>query len=537
MHSIRSAGRPFPFTALGSAHGSSSDPLRFSLNLNPPDSSSAPSLWAPYLSPPMSGSPSPENRFDPLRGERRRKRSSSPTSTTAYGVVQPALSYPDHAARIPGPEILLSDSRRLSGGQSGMSILTLPAIDDPQLRPTLAPGALLPPRTNTLPPRSTRRAKAHVASACVNCKESSCVDVTHKRRGRPPLKAEEGPLRTYEPTFTNPGTSRPPPQNTSPISGLYTHRRTSSSREIRPSTELQLTRTSTEFGSEYGRPRLSPAISNSHMWAQPTSSRAMPTSPLISSCFPGQFAVPGVSAQPSGNHPQLFSPERRSSTYTRDYGDVSRPIHQFSGESPLSNQSPHRYQPPPPPPPPPGSSYFSGPVSPHGPLSSPTLSGSGRARSYPFSGPGQPQIRLPPLKPPATGTESEFPHSSHQGPSSAPVPPWRPSLPSGRPHTSRDDFVQEPEDSRPAPKQPPFQPAEPYVSGPSTRGLLDSYHPPPLPPQLQPRQQQQQGNLPVSAASRPADLEKSGHLEEKEKEPESRPAKRQKMALGDMVND
>lgn len=173
MHSVRSAGRPLPFTPFGQAHGSSSDPLRFSLNSKLSDESCHLSLRAPYLSPPMSGSPSPENRFDPLRGDRRRKRSNSPIPSTTHGTVQPLLPYAEPSARAPGPDALLPDSRRLSAGQLGMSIIGLPAIDGPQLRHTLqtgATGALLPARTTPLPPRSTRRAKAHVASACVNCK-------------------------------------------------------------------------------------------------------------------------------------------------------------------------------------------------------------------------------------------------------------------------------------------------------------------------------------------------------------------------------
>ncbi|PGH18415.1 hypothetical protein AJ79_00484 [Helicocarpus griseus UAMH5409] len=574
MHSIRSAGRPLPFTPFGQAHGPSSDPLRFSLNLSLSDTSFPLSLRAPYLSPPMSGSPSPENRFDPLRGDRRRKRSHSPIPTTAHGAAQPLLSYAEPPTRAPGPDVLLSDSRRLSTGHhSGMSIIGLPAIEDTQLRPTLQTGALLPPRTNPLPPRSTRRAKAHVASACVNCKrkhlgcdsarpcrrcisagkETTCVDVVHKRRGRPPLKAEEGPLRPYEPTFNHPETSRPQPHSTSPISQFYSsHRRASSSREIRPSTELRLSRTSSDIGGEYGRPRPSPAASNAHMWAPPTPSRAIPPSPPISSSFPGQAPLSIGSSQHSGAHnTPLFSPERRASAYfLRDVGDISRPMPPFRGEKLPPNQSPRQYQHhAPAPPPPSGAPYFSGPGSPHGPLSSPPLSASSSARNFPFSGPGQSQILLPPLKPSTTGPEFESSQSSQRVPSApAPSPAPPPSLPSlqtGRQPPSRVDQIQELEDSRPHPTQPPFQPA-PFSPGSSGPRLLDSYRPAPLPPPAQPQSQPQPQQQPslrrqssFSAADtwQPAQQEKTPPTNDPERETESRPAKRQKMALGDMVND
>ncbi|OXV11587.1 hypothetical protein Egran_00655 [Elaphomyces granulatus] len=116
--------------------------------------------------------------------------------------------------------------------------------------------------TRTLPPRSTRRAKAHVASACVNCKrkhlgcdparpcrrcvlagkanyEATCVDVTHKKRGRPPLKAEEAPLRPY-PAVEGPATPRVSLPATS--SGRSPAHARTSSREIRPITDLQFAR-------------------------------------------------------------------------------------------------------------------------------------------------------------------------------------------------------------------------------------------------------------------------------------------------------
>ncbi|ODH29349.1 hypothetical protein ACO22_03776 [Paracoccidioides brasiliensis] len=565
MHSIRSAGRPLPFTPFGRAHGLSSDPLRFSLILNLPDNSCALHLRAPYLSPPMSGSPSPENRFDPLCGDRRRKRSISPIPTTSRGALQPLLSFAEPPAEAQGSDVLQPDSRRLSAGQPGISILGLPSIDDSQIRPTLPAGAFLPPRATPLPPRSTRRAKAHVASACVNCKkkhlgcesarpcrrcisagkEESCVDVRHKRRGRPPLKAEEGPLRPYEPSFNHPGTSRPRPQGSSPISQIYSHRRASSSREIRPSTELQQSTSSSEIGGEYGRPRLSPAIGNTHMWTSPSRSQAMTLSPPLQGHFPRQPALSGGSSQPAPPHSSpLFSPGARPpSAFAPEYRDTPTSVHPFYGKRLPTNQSPSQYQQHQAPPP--RSSYFARPGSPHGPLSSPPLSFSGAVRNYPFSGPSQPQITLPPLKPSNTSPELEFSQNIQHPPSAAaptPLPPSLPSFQSGREPPNRVDRIQELEDSRPHPTQPPFQPAY-FSTGSAGRRLFDSYRPMPLPPQPPPQQtlSQRQSRFSTSVSISNilplAQLEKSFTTKEIEGESESRPAKRQKMALGDMVND
>ncbi|PLB44480.1 hypothetical protein P170DRAFT_367607 [Aspergillus steynii IBT 23096] len=104
--------------------------------------------------------------------------------------------------------------------------------------------------------KSTRRTKAHVASACVNCKkkhlgcdparpcrrcvlsgkEATCVDVTHKKRGRPPLKAEEASLRSY-PAQVDSGAGPGGPHAHHSRRAMH---RATSSREIRPVTDLQI---------------------------------------------------------------------------------------------------------------------------------------------------------------------------------------------------------------------------------------------------------------------------------------------------------
>ncbi|KAL3430251.1 hypothetical protein BDV09DRAFT_202328 [Aspergillus tetrazonus] len=108
--------------------------------------------------------------------------------------------------------------------------------------------------SRALPQKTVRRTKAHVASACVNCKKKhlgcdparpcrrcvlsgkadTCVDVTHKKRGRPPLKADEGSIRTYATQMDHPGAPTDQGQARRPM------HRTTSSRELRPMTDLQL---------------------------------------------------------------------------------------------------------------------------------------------------------------------------------------------------------------------------------------------------------------------------------------------------------
>ncbi|KAJ5894834.1 hypothetical protein N7495_006525 [Penicillium taxi] len=121
--------------------------------------------------------------------------------------------------------------------------------------PALDP-SLPSPVSRSLTQKSTRRTKAHVASACVNCKKkhlgcdparpcrrcvlsgkaSSCVDVTHKKRGRPPLKAEDSSLRSYTTHVDNPAV--PAESHSSTAAQRTSLHRTTSSRELRPMTDL-----------------------------------------------------------------------------------------------------------------------------------------------------------------------------------------------------------------------------------------------------------------------------------------------------------
>jgi hypothetical protein len=171
MHSLRSSGYSFPLTTFGRDYSSSSGSVKLSLNLSLSDITCPSSLRAPYLSPPMSGSPSPGNHTDPLHAGRRRRRSSSSPATARQAAAEPVTSYGDHPVRGTGPELLISNTQPPTATHANIPPAGLaPAIEGTHLRPALVAATPLPPRATQLPPRSTRRAKAHVASACVNCK-------------------------------------------------------------------------------------------------------------------------------------------------------------------------------------------------------------------------------------------------------------------------------------------------------------------------------------------------------------------------------
>ncbi|KIY01753.1 uncharacterized protein Z520_01891 [Fonsecaea multimorphosa CBS 102226] len=173
----------------------------------------------------MSGSPPPEPPAEPAQiAGRRRKRSRSYTPPTTTVTTTAAVASPIAPLDTSGPR----PSAISRGGETITEFAVQPgpyALNYP-LPPTSHQSALsLPSASISVPPpllalspvspRTTRKPKAHVASACVNCKkkhlrcdssrpcrrcvqsgkEDSCVDVEHKKRGRPPLKPDDANAR------------------------------------------------------------------------------------------------------------------------------------------------------------------------------------------------------------------------------------------------------------------------------------------------------------------------------------------------------
>lgn len=167
MHSLRPVEF---FVPHNTPYKASTDPLRFSLNLSSSGRCCSPGLRAPYLSPPMSGSPSPENRFDLTRGDKRQRCSDSPNSTRDHGAADVPAAVTESLPGSMNQDNLTDQAHKVHTAQSGTPLVGLaPALRPSHLRPTFLGDTALD-RTNAVPSKSTRRAKAHVASACVNCK-------------------------------------------------------------------------------------------------------------------------------------------------------------------------------------------------------------------------------------------------------------------------------------------------------------------------------------------------------------------------------
>ena len=176
MHSLLLPGVP-PIPLSFKRHRFDSDPSRFSLNLSLPKPIPTP-CWASLPSPPMSGSPPPEHPLElPKAAGRRRKRSdnhnthvpsptSTPTVTTAAIVFETrAEQHPELPATTgisiqPATWSTPYAVTQSYGYTAGASLLAGP-VTSPFQSPYVA---------GSSSPRSTRKSKAHVGSACVNCK-------------------------------------------------------------------------------------------------------------------------------------------------------------------------------------------------------------------------------------------------------------------------------------------------------------------------------------------------------------------------------
>ncbi len=165
-----------PLCSSFTKHRSSISGSRFTIeHLTLPKPIAVPA-WASLPTPPMSGSPPPEQPAEPAQiAGRRRKRSRTPTTTTATATLAPITPFDTTAPR----------STALSrGGETLAEFAVQPgpyALNYPQPPTTYqAASTLLSSSTGVqeprfalspISPRATRKPKAHVASACVNCKK------------------------------------------------------------------------------------------------------------------------------------------------------------------------------------------------------------------------------------------------------------------------------------------------------------------------------------------------------------------------------
>jgi hypothetical protein len=378
--------------------------------------------------------------------------------------------------------------------------------------------------TRALLPKGTRRTKAHVASACVNCKkkhlgcdparpcrrcllsgkEATCVDVTHKKRGRPPLKAEDASLRTYTSQAENAVTSG---EQQPPLARrTHTHRSTGS-REIRPVTDLQMP------GTQHGTVGFRAPPGHPHRWS--TSVFPQVVDPSISMQanlghrrFSSSGSIPQMTAATQSGFMPLTSGFSPALNLGRAPMGAGRALSSYTHQGLPPTTSPPQYQQP-----------FGVPMPPYtvSPRMVSRLPPGDAREAYPES-----PVRLPPIFPPAM-THSRPAPQAHR--LSDPYPAvWSPRL--------REELMQ-PQAQQQTGGSSPHSFMEPISPAAQTRYAALEHGHGELGPQHSNSIVQGAQTLSVqSSPARPRDEQPAGGPETGE----SRPAKRRKMALDDMVN-
>lgn len=372
--------------------------------------------------------------------------------------------------------------------------------------------------------------------------QETCVDVTHKRRGRPPLKAEEGPIRSYESTYGHSGILRVA-QNPSVFSTPRSHRRTSSSREIRPSTSYQPQTLRPFDDSSAGQRTMQPPAWTAPILPSPSST--IPSAPLVPvSLSPKR---PRSSDQPLAACPSMTY-GNHTNALPKSLDEIS-PIRSRPRESISGSHSPHvtyKAQSPSD-----SAAYVS---SPGGLSSNSVAQPPGGSFNASHAETGFSSFRLPPILPRTTvAPETGHPRPTERPKSFSDVPRYNP------------EQVQPGLRDRPHPKSAPIRPGSPLrrdaeISPSIERRLSGNEYLPMTPVSLppirqgdlgyhhqQPQQQAQSQPLasqtlqtlvaqptasPVSAKRNSLSIHGSSA-----KEAEYRPAKRLRMELGEMVND
>lgn len=181
MKSTRFSGLPSFDSSFGK-HRSRLYPEKFALELSLSKTTPAPN-WAPLPSPPMSGSPSPEDPPEPppqIAGRRRKRSTTPPTDTT--GATAAASQTPTE--QDPGRRRATQQTGALELATTAVAVTapSYPSSYPPAQSfgygpsgPSIISSTANPSETQLgsgdVAPRATRKTKAHVASACVNCKK------------------------------------------------------------------------------------------------------------------------------------------------------------------------------------------------------------------------------------------------------------------------------------------------------------------------------------------------------------------------------
>lgn len=371
------------------------------------------------------------------------------------------------------------------------------------------------------------------------------MDVTHKRRGRPPLKAEEGPIRSYESTYGHSGILRVA-QHPSALNTPRGHRRTSSSREIRPNPNYQPQALRPFDDSCTGQRIMQPPAWTPPILPSPSST--MPSAPLVPvSLSPKR---PRPSGQPLATCPPTNHGGIHTNALPKSSDEIS-PLRALPRESMPGPHSPHvTYKPQSPSD---SAAYLS---SPGGLSSYSTAQPTGEILHAPHADTGFSSIRLPPILPRATAA----PAAGHAKPTGRPksfsgVPRYNPEQSQTRPHPKsapirpgsplrRDAEVSPQIERRMSSNE--YLPMTPISLPPIRQGDARYHHhqpqqqtqsqPPPPPPPASRTLQTLVAQPPTS----PTAVKRSSlsmHGENDVNEAERRPAKRLRMELGEMVND
>ncbi|CAG8972189.1 hypothetical protein HYALB_00007331 [Hymenoscyphus albidus] len=224
---------------LGERRGKS-DLARFSLDSSWARAVSDSARSEAYPSPPMSGSPPLPPRHNPDSGNRGHGSYGSSGQEVYQGIQTPPLrayqeshphqAYPPQARMDESPSISLPYQQRPAPQFAPQMYHQPPHPYPPHPYPPHHPQPPAPfsaperPPTGDAPdfvsPKAQRKTKGHVASACdaqrpcsrctTNGKEDACVDVQHKKRGRPRLRDEREQRLGYE-SMSGSGSGYPHP--------------------------------------------------------------------------------------------------------------------------------------------------------------------------------------------------------------------------------------------------------------------------------------------------------------------------------------
>lgn len=353
--------------------------------------------------------------------------------------------------------------------------------------------------------------------------KATCVDVTHKKRGRPPLKAEDTSLRPYGTRMDQSSISGDPQSSQSSRRTLH---RTTGSREIRPVTDLQIPgahpgalglrtgaphRWSTSvFPPQAVDPSLTmPGNLGHRRFSSSGSIQSLPAAPPppfvpmaggLSPVFGSNRMPPVMGRPPSSYASQPLQPQSTSSP----------PYQQFYGESPYMNRAPMGESP---------------------------ISRDPQESSYLES-----PVRLPPIFPPMPTTTTET--TSPTGHRLSDPYPYTTGA-TWSPRTREEQIL--PRERRPPVVTPAHtQPGLMEPVSPQTQIYQPHHHHPPAsefsyththtqrlprPPESITPAHRHSTHLPSTHArdEAPFDAEAEGG--------DGRPTKRRKMALDDMVND